>query len=83
VSYEAGDTNWSSDGTKITFEYDINGMRQSDPNAYAEVWTMNPKAVARPAREGSVAVSEVRRAGSQRSEEILSTVEALLGQGGR
>jgi Tol biopolymer transport system component len=41
VPYEAGDTNWSSDEKKITFEYDINGMKQSDPNAYAEVWTMN------------------------------------------
>jgi Tol biopolymer transport system component len=40
--YEAGDTNWSSDGKKIAFEWDINGMKQSDPNAYAEVWTMNP-----------------------------------------
>jgi TolB protein len=39
--YESGDTNWSSDGRKITFEYDVSGMRQSDPNAYAEVWTMN------------------------------------------
>ncbi len=42
VPYEAGDTNWSSDGRKIVFEYDINGAKQSDPNAYAEVWTMNP-----------------------------------------
>jgi len=42
VPDEAGDTNWSSDGKKIAFEYDINGMKQSDPNAYAEVWTMNP-----------------------------------------
>jgi Tol biopolymer transport system component len=41
VPYEAGDTNWSSDGRKITFEYDISGMQQSDPSAYAEVWTMN------------------------------------------
>lgn len=41
VPYEAGDTNWSSDGKKITFEYDINGMKQSDPTAHAEVWTMN------------------------------------------
>jgi len=40
--YEAGDTNWSSDGKKIAFEWDINGMKQSDPSAYAEVWTMNP-----------------------------------------
>jgi TolB protein len=40
--YEAGDTNWSSDGKKIAFEWDINGKKQSDPNAYAEVWTMNP-----------------------------------------
>ena len=39
--YEAGDTNWSSDGKKIVFQYDIGGMKQSDPNAYAEVWTMN------------------------------------------
>jgi Tol biopolymer transport system component len=38
---EAGDTNWSSNGEKIAFEWDINGMKQSDPNAYAEVWTMN------------------------------------------
>jgi Tol biopolymer transport system component len=38
---EAGDTNWSSDGEKIAFEWDVNGMKQSDPNAYAEVWTMN------------------------------------------
>jgi TolB protein len=42
VPYESGDTNWSSDGEKIAFEYDINGMKQSDPSAYAEVWTMNP-----------------------------------------
>lgn len=41
VPYEAGDTNWSSDGKKIAFQYDVNGMKQSDPNAYAEVWTMN------------------------------------------
>jgi TolB protein len=41
VPYEAGDTNWSSDGKKIAFEYDVSGMKQSDPNAYAEVWTMN------------------------------------------
>jgi len=39
---EAGDTNWSSDGTKIAFEYDISGMKQSNPNAFAEVWIMNP-----------------------------------------
>jgi len=38
---EAGDTNWSSDGTKIIFEWDINGKKQSDPDAYAEVWIMN------------------------------------------
>jgi Tol biopolymer transport system component len=42
VPDEAGDTNWRSDGSKITFEYDIGGMKQSDPNAYAEVWIMNP-----------------------------------------
>jgi TolB protein len=41
VPYEAGDTNWSSDGKKIAFEWDVNGMKQSQPNAYAEVWTMN------------------------------------------
>jgi Tol biopolymer transport system component len=40
--YETGDTNWSSDGTKIAFEWDIDGMKQSNPSAYAEVWTMNP-----------------------------------------
>jgi TolB protein len=38
---ESGDTNWSSDDKKIVFEYDINGHLQSEPNAYAEVWTMN------------------------------------------
>jgi Tol biopolymer transport system component len=42
VPYEAGDTNWRSDGGKLSFEYDIGGMKQSDPNAYAEVWIMNP-----------------------------------------
>src|SRR5450432_1582180 len=41
VPVESGDTNWSSDGRKIIFEYDINGHLQSEPNAYAEVWTMN------------------------------------------
>jgi TolB protein len=41
VPVESGDTNFSSDGKKIIFEYDINGHLQSDPNAYAEVWTMN------------------------------------------
>jgi Tol biopolymer transport system component len=51
MPYEAGDTNWSSDGRKIAFEHDINGMKQSEPNAYAEVWTMNATAVARRARE--------------------------------
>ena len=39
--YESGDTNWSSDGTKIIFEWDVNGQKQSNPDAYAEVWTMN------------------------------------------
>lgn len=38
---EAGDTSWSPDGKKITFQWDKNGNGQSDPNAYAEVWTMN------------------------------------------
>jgi TolB protein len=42
VPDEAGDTNWSSNGKKIAFEFDINGMKQSNPNAFAEVWTMNP-----------------------------------------
>jgi TolB protein len=42
VPDEAGDTNWSSGGGKIAFEYDINGMEQSSTTAYAEVWTMNP-----------------------------------------
>lgn len=42
VPIEAGDTNWSSDSKKIAFERDINGQKQSDPNAPAEVWTMNP-----------------------------------------
>ena len=30
-----------AEGLKLAFQYDINGMKQSDPNAYAEVWTMN------------------------------------------
>jgi len=38
---ESADTNWSADGKKIIFEYDIDGKLQSDPNAYAEVWVMN------------------------------------------
>jgi Tol biopolymer transport system component len=42
VPDEAGDTNWSSNGKKIAFEFDINGMKQSNPNAFAQVWTMNP-----------------------------------------
>jgi TolB protein len=41
MPYESGDTNWSADGTKIIFEYDIDGKLQSDPDAYAEVWTIN------------------------------------------
>ena len=41
VPFESGDTHWSKDGTKIIFEYDIDGKKQSDPNAYAEVWIMN------------------------------------------
>ena len=41
ASYEAGDTSWSRDGKQIAFEYDINGKKQSDPNAFAEIWTMN------------------------------------------
>lgn len=39
---EVGDTNWSSDGRKIAFQYGIDGKKQSDPNAHAEVWIMNP-----------------------------------------
>lgn len=39
--FEAGDTNWSSDGAKIAFEYHRDAKKQSDPNAHAEVWTMN------------------------------------------
>jgi TolB protein len=41
VPIEAGDTNWSSDGRQIIFEHDINGKLQSDPNVYAEIWTMH------------------------------------------
>jgi Tol biopolymer transport system component len=41
VPDEAGDSNWSSDGKKIAFEYDVNGMKQSSPGAFAQVWTMN------------------------------------------
>jgi len=42
VPFEAGDTNWSGDGRKIAFEFDVDGDKQSNPNAFAEVWTMNP-----------------------------------------
>ena len=38
---EAGDSDWSPDGAKIAFEYDINGRRQSDPAAFAQIWTIN------------------------------------------
>jgi Tol biopolymer transport system component len=38
---EAGDSDWSPDGSKIAFEYDINGHRQSDPSAFAQIWTIN------------------------------------------
>ena len=41
LPYESGDTSWSPDGVKIAFEWDISGKKQSDPNAYAEVWTIN------------------------------------------
>lgn len=41
VPIESGDTHWSPDGTKIIFEWDVDGKKQSDPNAYAEVWIMN------------------------------------------
>src|ERR1700722_8063553 len=38
---EAGDSNWSPDGATIAFEHDINGHRQSDPSAFAQIWTVN------------------------------------------
>jgi Tol biopolymer transport system component len=41
VPYETGDTSWSPDGTRIAFEWDIDGKKQSDPDAYAEVWTVD------------------------------------------
>jgi TolB protein len=41
VPVEAGDTGWSPEGSKIAFERDNNGAQQSDPNAFAEVWTVN------------------------------------------
>lgn len=57
VPYEAGDTNFSSDGTRITFEVNIDGKKQSDPNVPAEVWTM--KAGGSEARSTKVACSSV------------------------
>jgi Tol biopolymer transport system component len=42
VPYEAANPNWSTSGKKIFFQYDIYGGKQSNPNAYAAVWTMNP-----------------------------------------
>jgi Tol biopolymer transport system component len=36
--YEAGDNSWTSDGKYMAFEWDVNGSKQSDPNARAEVW---------------------------------------------
>jgi TolB protein len=36
--YEAGDNSWTSDGKYMAFEWDVNGNKQSDPNARAEVW---------------------------------------------
>lgn len=56
VPAESGDTNWSSDGKKITFEYDISGNLQSDPTAFAEVWTMNV--------DGSHQASTLQRCGA-------------------
>ena len=41
VPYEAGDTSWSTNGNEIAFEWNINGKKQSDPMAYAEVWIVN------------------------------------------
>jgi Tol biopolymer transport system component len=38
---EAGDSDWSANDRKIAFEYDVNGHRQSDPAAFAQVWTIN------------------------------------------
>ncbi|MFT3701284.1 MAG: hypothetical protein QM802_02890 [Agriterribacter sp.] len=38
---EIGDVDWSKDGKKIIFEYDIDGKKQSDPNAYADVRFIN------------------------------------------
>ncbi len=37
---EVGDTHWSSDGKLIAFEYDVDGKKQSDPTAKAEIWLM-------------------------------------------
>jgi Tol biopolymer transport system component len=31
VPYEAANPNWSTDGKKISFQYDINGGKQSNP----------------------------------------------------
>jgi Tol biopolymer transport system component len=38
---EAGDSDWSPNGGKIAFEWDVNGHRQSDPAALAQIWTIN------------------------------------------
>ena len=38
---EAGDSDWSPDGARIAFEWDISGHRQSDPAAFAQIWTIN------------------------------------------
>jgi len=39
VPDEAGDTSWSPGDGSIAFEHDVGGNKQSDPDAYAEVWT--------------------------------------------
>ncbi len=40
VPLEAGDSHFSSDGARITFEVAVDGKKQSDPNVPADVWTM-------------------------------------------
>ena len=38
LGQESGDTSWSRDDKFIAFEWDVNGKKQSDPDAHAEVW---------------------------------------------
>lgn len=73
---EAGDSDWSPDGSKIAFQYDINGHRQSDPPPSPRSGSSTPTEPTRPAQESRPAASAPARAGDRAADRPLASTQS-------